>query len=90
MSLDNKEIQKIVKKYGKNDKDTGSSEVQVALLTSRIRSLTEHAKENKKDNHSRRGLVMLVSQRKKLLKYLLRTNPDTYLKITEELAIRRN
>ena len=90
MSLDNKEIQKIVKKYGKKDSDTGSSEVQVALLTSRIRSLTEHAKENKKDNHSRRGLVMLVSQRKKLLKYLRRTNPDSYLKITEELAIRRN
>ena len=90
MSLDNKEIQKIEKKYGKTDKDTGSSEVQVALLTSRIRSLTEHAKENKKDNHSRRGLVMLVSQRKKLLKYLRRTNPDSYLKITEELAIRRN
>ena len=90
MSLANKEIRKIVKKYGKNDKDTGSSEVQVALLTSRIRSLTEHAKENKKDNHSRRGLVMLVSQRKKLLKYLRRTNPDSYLKITEELAIRRN
>ena len=90
MSLDNKEIQKIVKKYGKTDKDTGSSEVQVALLTSRIRLLTEHAKENKKDNHSRRGLVMLVSQRKKLLKYLRRTNPDSYLKITEELAIRRN
>ena len=90
MSLDNKEIQKIVKKYGKNDKDTGSSEVQVALLTSRIRLLTEHAKENKKDNHSRRGLVMLVSQRKKLLKYLRRKNPDSYLKITEELAIRRN
>ena len=90
MSLDNKEIRKIVKKYGKKDNDTGSSEVQVALLTSRIRSLTEHAKENKKDNHSRRGLVMLVSQRKKLLKYLRRTNPDSYLKITEELAIRRN
>ena len=90
MSLDNKEIQKIVKKYGKNDKDTGSSEVQVALLTSRIRSLTEHAKQNKKDNHSRRGLVMLVSQRKKLLKYLRRTSPDSYLTITEELAIRRN
>ena len=90
MSLDNKEIQKIVKKYGKSDKDTGSSQVQVALLTSRIRSLTEHAKQNKKDNHSRRGLVMLVSQRKKLLKYLRRTSPDSYLKITEELAIRRN
>ena len=73
-----------------HDKDTGSSEVQVALLTERIRSLTEHAKENKKDNHSRRGLVMLVSQRKKLLKYLRRTNPESYLKLTQELAIRRN
>ena len=90
MSLTNKEIQDIVKKFGKDDKDTGSSEVQVALLTSRIRSLTGHAKENKKDNHSRRGLVMLVSQRKKLLKYLRRTNPESYLNLTQELSIRRN
>jgi small subunit ribosomal protein S15 len=90
MSLTNKQIQDIVKKFGKDDKDTGSSEVQVALLTSRIRLLTEHAKDNKKDNHSRRGLVMLVSQRKKLLKYLRRTNPESYLNVTQELAIRRN
>ena len=90
MSLTNKQIQDIVKKFGKGDKDTGSSEVQVALLTSRIRLLTEHAKDNKKDNHSRRGLVMLVSQRKKLLKYLRRTNPESYLNVTQELAIRRN
>ncbi len=90
MSLTNKEIQDIVKKFGKDDKDTGSSEVQVALLTSRIRLLTEHAKDNKKDNHSRRGLVILVSQRKKLLKYLRRTNPESYLNVTQELAIRRN
>ena len=90
MSLTNKQIQDIVKKFGKDDKDTGSSEVQVALLTSRIRSLTEHAKDNKKDNHSRRGLVILVSQRKKLLKYLRRTNPESYLNVTQELAIRRN
>ena len=90
MSLTNKQIQDIVKKFGKDDKDTGSSEVQVALLTSRIRLLTEHAKDNKKDNHSRRGLVILVSQRKKLLKYLRRTNPKSYLNVTQELAIRRN
>ena len=90
MSLTNKQIQDIVKKFGKDDKDTGSSEVQVALLTSRIRSLTEHAKDNKKDNHSRRGLVMLVSQRKKLLKYLRRSNPESYLNLTQELSIRRN
>ena len=90
MSLTNKQIQDIIKKFGKDDKDTGSSEVQVALLTSRIRSLTEHAKDNKKDNHSRRGLVMLVSQRKKLLKYLRRSNPESYLNLTQELSIRRN
>ena len=90
MSLTNKQIQDIIKKFGKDDKDTGSSEVQVALLTSRIRLLTEHAKDNKKDNHSRRGLVMLVSQRKKLLKYLRRTNPESYLNLTQELSIRRN
>jgi len=90
MSLTNKQIQDIIKKFGKDDKDTGSSEVQVALLTSRIRLLTEHAKDNKKDNHSRRGLVILVSQRKKLLKYLRRTNPESYLNVTQELAIRRN
>ena len=90
MSLTNKQIQDIVKKFGKDDKDTGSSEVQVALLTSRIRLLTEHAKDNKKDNHSRRGLVILVSQRKKLLKYLRRTNPESYLNLTQELSIRRN
>ena len=70
MSLENKQIKDIVKQFGKDDKDTGSSEVQIALLTARIRYLTDHAKDNKKDNHSRRGLVLLVSQRKKLLKYL--------------------
>ena len=90
MSLKNEQIKDIVKQFGKDDKDTGSSEVQIALLTARIRSLTDHAKENKKDNHSRRGLVLLVSQRKKLLKYLLRTNPESYIKLTQELAIRRN
>ena len=90
MSLKNEEIKDIVKEFGKDDKDTGSSEVQIALLTSRIRSLTDHAKDNKKDNHSRRGLVLLVSQRKKLLKYLRRTNAESYIKLTEKLAIRRN
>jgi len=90
MSITNKEKQDIVKKFGNDENDTGSSEVQVALLTERIRSLTEHAKVNKKDHHSRRGLVMLVSQRKKLLKYLRRINPESYLNVTQELSIRRN
>ena len=90
MALESKEKQKIIKKYGKNDKDTGATEVQVALLTSQIRSLTEHAKLNKNDKQSRRGLVMLVSQRKKQLKFLRRTNPESFIKLTEELKIRRN
>ena len=90
MSLENKQIKDIVKQFGKDDKDTGSSEVQIALLTARIRYLTDHAKDNKKDNHSRRGLVLLVSQRKKLLKYLRRTNPESFLKLTQDLSIRRN
>ncbi|MEA1881408.1 MAG: 30S ribosomal protein S15 [Candidatus Marinimicrobia bacterium] len=90
MSLTNEQRQEIVKKFGKDKNDTGSTKVQVALLTARIRYLTEHAKKNKKDNHSRRGLVMLVSQRKKHLKYLRRTNPDGYLNVTQTLSIRRN
>ena len=90
MSITNKQKQDIVKKFGKDENDTGSSQVQIALLTERIRLLTEHAKANKKDHHSRRGLVMLVSQRKKLLKYLRRINQESYLNVTQELSIRRN
>jgi len=90
MSLTNEQIQEIVTQFGKDKNDTGSSQVQVALLTARIRSLTDHVKINKKDNHSRRGLVLLVSQRKRLLKYMRRVNPDSYLNVTNELSIRRN
>ena len=90
MSLKNEQIQQNVTQIGKDKNDTGSSQVQVALLTARIRSLTDHVKINKKDNHSRRGLVLLVSQRKKLLKYMRRVNPDSYLTMTNELSIRRN
>lgn len=90
MSLTNEQIQEIVTQFGKDKYDTGSSQVQVALLTARIRSLTDHVKINKKDNHSRRGLVLLVSQRKKLLKYMRRINPDSYMNVTNELSIRRN
>ena len=90
MTLTKEKIQATIKKYGKDGNDTGSSEVQIALLSNRIQYLTEHAKIHKKDNHSRRGLVMLVAERRKLLKYLRRTNPDSYVKITQELSIRRN
>ena len=88
MPITKEDKQKIIKKFGKDKNDTGSSEVQVALLTQRISELTEHLKIHKKDKHTRRGLVALVSQRKKLLKYLIRSDSDSYLKLVKELSIR--
>lgn len=83
------EIKKeIISKYGKNDVDSGTPEVQIALLTQRIRDLTEHLKKHKKDKHTRHGLVKMVSQRKKLVKYLIRTNPEAYPKLIKDLEIR--
>ena len=75
--------------YGKNESDTGSTEVQVALLTSRINELSEHFKMHKKDHHSRRGLLKLVSQRRRLLNYLRRTGPDRYQGLIKRLGLRR-
>ena len=72
-----------------NDKDTGSSEVQILILTERISSLTEHFKTHQKDNHSRKGLLTMVSTRKKLLNYLRKTDYDKYLKIIQELELRK-
>ena len=77
-----------VKKFGKDSNDTGSSEVQIAILTHRIRELTEHVKIHKKDHHTRRGLVMLVAKRKKMMKYLMRSNSKSYLNVIKELSIR--
>ena len=88
MPITNKEKQDYIKKCGKDSKDTGSSEVQVAILTHRIRELTEHSKIHKKDHHTRRGLVQLVSKRKKLLKYLMRSNAESYVNLIKELSIR--
>jgi len=88
MPLNKDEKEKIVSKFGENNTDTGSSSVQIALLTSRIRQLTEHVTNNKKDNHSRRGLVMLVGQRKRLMKYLRRKDLEKYEKVVNELNIR--
>ena len=88
MTLTVKEKQEIIKNIGEDESDTGSSQVQVALLTERIRYLTEHCKIHKKDNHSRHGLVKLVSKRKKHLKYLRRTSPGDYSKLIKELEIR--
>ena len=89
MSLTTKAKAKIVDKFQRFAGDTGSSEVQVALLTARINQLTEHMKVHPKDVHSRRGLMLLVAQRRKLLDYLKRTKPDTYKKLIEQLELRR-
>ena len=88
MSSNKEKVKQYIKKFGKSINDTGSPEVQVAIWTLRIRELTEHVKIHKKDNHTRRGLVQLVSKRKKMLKYLLKTNPTSYVKLIEELSIR--
>ncbi|MCP3967142.1 MAG: 30S ribosomal protein S15 [Lentisphaerae bacterium] len=79
----------IIAKYGRTEGDTGSPEVQVAVLSKRIKDLTEHLRENKKDHSTRRGLLSMVSQRRKLLKYLNSENHEKYLQLTDELGIRR-
>lgn len=79
----------IIGKFKLHEKDTGSSEVQIALLSSRIRYLTEHFKTHKKDHHSRRGLLKLVGQRRRLLNYLKRTDADRYRSLIKELGIRK-
>ena len=88
MSFNKEKIEQYIKKFGKSTNDTGSPEIQIAIWTLRIRELTEHVKIHKKDNHTRRGLVQLVSKRKKMLKYLTKTNPKSYVKLIEELSIR--
>lgn len=79
----------IIAKFGKNENDTGSTEVQVALLTKRIADLNAHLSVHKKDHHSRRGLLKLVGQRKNLLRYLMETDIDSYRNIIAELGIRK-
>lgn len=79
----------IIAKFGKNEKDTGSAEVQVALLTERIKELTEHLKMHKKDHHSRRGLLMMVGQRKRFLGYIKAQDIQRYRDLIAELGIRR-
>jgi small subunit ribosomal protein S15 len=81
--------QELIDKFGRQQNDTGSPEVQVALLTARINELTEHLREHKKDHHSRRGLLMLVGQRRRLLNYLSRSDVDRYRGLVQELGLRR-
>lgn len=90
MALDSAKKQEIVKQFGKSETDTGSTAVQVALLSTRIADLTEHLKVFKKDHASRLGLLKLVGQRRRLMRYLKRTNRTEYVSLIETLNLRDN
>ena len=79
----------IIEKYKREEKDTGSPEVQIALLTERINELTEHLKVHKKDNHSRRGMLKMVGKRRNLLNYLAKKDVNRYREIVEKLGLRK-
>ena len=87
MSLEKKDKEKVIKEYKQHEGDTGSPEVQVALLTKRIEELSAHLKENKKDFHSRRGLLQMVNKRRRLLSYLEKKDEGRYQKMTEKLKL---
>lgn len=89
MALTKERTAEIVKKYGKNEKDTGSCEVQIAILSEEISNLTEHLKEHKHDYHTRRGLLKKVSQRRSLLNYLLKKDVNRYREIVKSLGLRK-
>lgn len=89
MSITAEKRAELVKQFGENERDTGKAEVQIALLTERIKNLTEHSKLHKKDHNSRRGLLQLVGQRRKLLNYLSSRNVERYRSIVQELGLRR-
>ncbi len=89
MSLVKEDKQKILVDFAQHDGDTGSPEVQIALLTERIKRLTEHLKAHKQDVHSRRGLLQMVNKRRRILLYLTRKDPDRYKQIVEKLGLSR-
>ena len=89
MSIDAAEKKKVIAEYATTPGDTGSPEVQVAILTRRIANLTEHLKEHKHDHHTRRGLMLLVGQRRRLLNYAAKTDINRYRSIIERLGLRR-
>ncbi len=89
MSVTKEKIVEITKDFGKNENDSGSTETQIAIFTERIRNITGHLKQNKKDHSGRRGLVILVSKRRRLLDYLRKTNLNGYKNILEQLNIRK-
>ena len=89
MSVTAERKQEIIKDNAQGNNDTGSPEVQVAILTERIRNLTEHFKDNHKDNHSRRGLLMMVNKRRNLLAYLKKTDVERYNALIQKLGLRK-
>ena len=89
MGLTKEKKSELIGKHGRSEGDTGSAEVQVALLSRRISDLTEHLKQHKHDHHSRRGLLLLVGQRRRLLNYLAKTDINRYRSIIERLGLRR-
>jgi small subunit ribosomal protein S15 len=89
LGLEKESKSKIIDEYKVNENDTGSSEVQVALLTEKINKLNEHLKMNKKDHHSRRGLVMMVGKRKRLLRYMQDNELERYKKLIKKLGLRK-
>ena len=89
MSITQQQKAELVKKYGRGENDTGSTEVQVAILTTRINNLTEHLKTHKKDFHSRRGLLVMVGQRRRLLDYLNSNSNERYAELIKTLGLRR-
>ena len=89
MSIDKEIKVKIIDEYSRSEKDTGSPEVQIAILSERISNLTEHFQAHKKDNHSRTGLMRLINQRRSLLSYLKKSNKESYEKLIDKLGIRK-
>ena len=88
MGLTQDKKQELIEKFGRSEGDTGSAEVQIALLTARINELTEHLRSHTKDHHSRRGLLMLVGKRRRLLRYLERADLDRYRQVVADLGLR--
>lgn len=89
MALTKRLKSRIAGEFAKHEKDTGSAEVQAAILSRQIDELTAHLKKNPKDNHSRRGLLKMVSRRRKLLEYLRRKEPEKYAKVTKKLGLKK-
>ncbi len=89
MSITKERKQELIRQFQQHESDTGSVEVQIAIMTERIRRLTEHFEKHKHDTNSKRGLLRLVGRRRKLLRYLARTNPDRYKEVIAKLGLRK-